>query len=105
MWCRQSAADAHLKVKDRVPTRRPDPPITDEKRRDQSAGEREPGRDQHHCAERGDEGLVYGALDMRLRTCLNTLRDLRRPEITCSDDRAPIRMRSRFGVNLTSKSV
>src|SRR5215208_4502686 len=50
-----------MKVKDRILARSPDPPVSDDKRRDQSAGERESGRDQHYYAEPGDEGLVYGA--------------------------------------------
>ena len=45
MWCRDSTDSARLKVKDRISSRGPDPPITDEKRRDQGAGEREPGGD------------------------------------------------------------
>jgi hypothetical protein len=81
IWYRYYAASSHLKVKDRVSTREFYRPITDEKRRDQGAGEREPGRDQHHCAEPGDEGLVYGALDVRLRPCLHTLRGLCRSEM------------------------
>src|ERR671912_2023619 len=81
VWCRDSTAGARLKVKDRISSRGPDPPITDEKRRDQSAGEREPGRDEHHGAEPGDEGLVYGAFDARRRHRVYVLRRLRRPEV------------------------
>src|SRR5919107_4132002 len=76
-----SIAGVHLKVKDRISTRRPDPPITDDERRDQSAGERESGRDQHNGAEPGDEGLVYGALDVPRRPCIHVLRCFRGPEM------------------------
>src|ERR671921_1646279 len=81
MWCLYSIAGANLKVKDRISIRGSEPPITDQERRDQSAGERESGRDEHHGAEPGDEGLVYGTLDVRLRPCVHTLRGLRRPEM------------------------
>src|SRR5215207_2920094 len=70
-----------MKVKDRILARSPDPPVSDDKRRDQSAGERESGRDQHYYAEPGDEGLVYGALDVPRRRGLYALRGLRRPEM------------------------
>src|SRR5215212_6906608 len=49
------------------------PPITNQKRRNQRAGEREPTTDQHHGAEPGDEGLIYGVLDLRRRPCVHAL--------------------------------
>ena len=81
MWCLYSIAAANLKVRDRMSIRGPDPLITNQKRRDQSAGEREPGRGEHHGAEPGDEGLVYGALDLHRHPGVHALWCLRRPEV------------------------
>src|SRR5215210_149508 len=71
-----------MKVMYRILAPRPDLPISDDKRSDQSAGERESGRDQHHYAEPGDEGLVYGALYVPRRRGFYALRGLRRPEMS-----------------------
>jgi hypothetical protein len=62
-------------------TRNQRPPIVDQERRGQRAGEREPNTDQHHGSEPRDEGLIYGVLDVRRRPRVHTLRCLGRPEV------------------------
>src|ERR671910_2056678 len=62
-------------------TRGPHSVIADQQCRGQRAGEREPYTDHHHRSEPGDEGLLYGALDLRGRPCVYTLRCLRSPEV------------------------
>jgi hypothetical protein len=57
------------------------PSIIDQERRSQGAGEREPNTDYHHGSEPGDEGLVYGTLDLRRRPRVHVLWWLGCPEI------------------------